>query len=114
MFYDIYDIENYEKIQGEIKTFIGVSKTIDLDESELDQLKIGDKIIVYFYPYSQKYIYSLFPKYGTITNIKSFENEPIDLLSITLKNDINEYNANQEGVGLYSRAFDVIIKKIID
>jgi hypothetical protein len=113
MFYDEYDIENYENIQFKIETFIGVSKTLDIHEYELNQIEIGDKIIVYYYPFSQKYIYNLYPKYGIVTNIKYFENQLLDLNSITLKNDTNEYSANQEGVGLYSRGFDVVIKKII-
>jgi hypothetical protein len=115
MFYDQYDNENFEQTEEEeVKQFIGTSKTINIYEDELDDIKIGDKIAVYFYPHSQKYLFLLYPKYGEVINIKKSDNDQISLDDIILKNNYNEYNANHDGVGIYSysRGFDVIIKKI--
>jgi hypothetical protein len=44
----------------------------------VSELKINDKIVVYFYPDSQRYINQLYPKYGTVVKILSDDEMDID------------------------------------
>ena len=108
MFYDDEEINFYEDQEIKIKEFIGLSK---YEEIYKDEIKLGDKIVINFYPDSQKYIYMLYSKYGEIIKIE--DKDEYNLFSIILKNDTTEYNAFHLGVGLYGRGFEYRIIKLI-
>lgn len=111
MFYEQQnEINYYKKQQDEINKFIKNNTIVDIDKSEL---KIGDKIIIYFYACSQKYIYTLYPKYGEVIENKNYPNEEVLLINYIIKNERNTYNAFHEGLGIYSNCFDYKIVKLI-
>jgi hypothetical protein len=56
-------------------------------EIELENIKLNDLIYIKFIPYSQKYIYRLYPKYGRLLNdnkIKTYKNSIEDLFHDTV------------------------------
>ena len=110
MFYDEYEINYYEKEIDDVNEFIGNKETKNI--SGLD-IQIGDKIIVYFYPASQKHIYTLYPKYGEVIENKNTQDDDYTLFNVTLKNNNHTYHAFHEGLGIYSRCFDYKIVKVI-
>jgi hypothetical protein len=110
MFYDEYEVNFYEEQNKQILEFIGDKTKEEIKERNL---QIGDKIVVYFYPASQKYIYTLYPKYGTIIENTNQDNDDFSLMNIMLKNNNTEYEAFHGGVGLYSRAFDYKVFKLV-
>lgn len=89
----------FNKIQNEIYNKITLNKLIPV---EILDLKIGDKILVNFYPYSQKHISSLHSKMGTIKNIE-FDKLNDDVTSfVTIKNYKEEVeNLLHEGISYY-------------
>ena len=110
MFYEDDEELIYYEEQKQVKNFIGINNTIDIDEKEL---KVGDKIVIYFYSCSQKYIYQLYPKYGKIIKNINKENNEFSLRNIKLKNNKTEYYASHGGVCLYSDGFEYRIVKLI-
>ena len=46
-----------------------------LENNDIKNLREGDIIIIYFYPLSQKYLYTLYPKIGTICTNTEYINE---------------------------------------
>lgn len=76
----------------------------ETDESEL---KLDDKIIIYFSPDSQRYIYSLYPKCGQIVQIR-------DNILIKNANDTIE-NMFHENVSYYgdSKGYSYQIFKLV-
>lgn len=102
-YYDEYDINYFEEKEEEIKNYIGKN---EIEEINYSQIKVGDKIIINFYPYSQKYIYILYPKYGKVI-------ENIDKNNIIIKNDKKIYNIFHEGVSIINNGYDYRIFRII-
>jgi hypothetical protein len=92
MFND-YDISLYNTISDRIYKEIAnkTKKPININD-----INIGNTVMVEFMPYSQKYIYHLYPKYGTVNSIyKKIDNE----IEITIKNLNGEIeNLLHEGV----------------
>jgi len=109
-YYDNDEFNYYTEQEEEVNKFIGSNCIEDINEKEL---KLGDKIVIYFYSYSQKYIYLLYPKYGEIIKNTNLENENFSLMNIQLKNNNTEYNAFHDNVCLYSKGFDYQVIKII-
>ena len=89
----------FNKVQNEIYNKITLNKLIPV---EILDLKIGDKILVNFHPYSQKHISSLHSKMGTIKNIE-FDKLNDDVTSfVTIKNYKEEVeNLLHEGISYY-------------
>jgi hypothetical protein len=110
MFYDEDDINYYNKQSDEVEKFIINKKIININESEI---KIGDKIVIYFTPYSQKYIYTVYPKYGEVIEDSNDPYQEFSLMNIIIKNDKQIYNAYHEELGLYGRCYDYKIIKLI-
>jgi hypothetical protein len=86
-FYDD-EINDFEiQVQNITNQLIGKKiKPIDFDE-----IKIGDDVYITFYPCSQKYLYTLLPKYGQVlkiekTQYENFDNELITDIEIQIKN----------------------------
>jgi hypothetical protein len=64
-------------------------------------LKVGDKVVIYFYSDSQRDMFTLYPKFGEVTKIEPKEEPMTDdyysekcIERITLKNSETEYNAS--------------------
>lgn len=110
MFYDEDEFNYYEEQTEEVKKFINNKEILDINYNDI---RIGDKIVVYFYPASQKYMYTLYPKYGEVIKDKNKENEEHTLFQVILKNDNEIYNAFHDGLGIYSRCFDYKVVKLI-
>ena len=110
MFYDEDDIIYYEEQQKEVQKFIGNQNTEYINENSIN---IGDKIVIEFYPYSQRHIYILYFKYGEVIENINNEDEETSLMNVRLKNNKTEYYALHDGVGLYSRGYDYRVIKLI-
>lgn len=65
-YYDDYELEKYNEMCNNIEEFCMEKQKKDI---LLNELLIGQTIIIHFYPYSQKYIYKLYPKYGKIIKL---------------------------------------------
>ena len=63
--------ENAEKIIYEQKTYEIQTILIDKQviEIKIEDININDNIYIIFMSYSQRYIYTLYPKYGTVISI---------------------------------------------
>ncbi len=66
-FYQEDEIKNYEESTDYITNLIANSK---IKPIEISDLQVNDTVYINFYPNSQKYIYSLYPKYGKVLSIK--------------------------------------------
>lgn len=76
--FDLYDMENYNEKNEEIDQFI---KNRTVAPIELSELKVGQTVVVYFNPYSQKYIHILTPKIGKIVQIsKTYDLDEYQIL----------------------------------
>jgi len=135
--YNSYEIDEYEKYnkmvnkfkKNNIKSTRFFKKWIKVDYSNL---KINDIVIIYFYPDSQKYLYSLYPKAGKVIKINNdndinmedltpeekmlFSNHTIE--NITIKPFNNKKYANDilshDWLGYFgnSRSYDYEIYKL--
>ena len=110
MFYDEDDVSYYEEQQKEVEKFIGNHNTERVDETSIN---IEDKIVIYFYPCSQRHIYLLYSKYGEVIENTNNKDEELSLINIRLKNNNTQYYALQDGVCLYSRGYDYSVIKLI-
>ncbi len=110
MFYSDYEINYFDEQILKVNKFIKNTPTQQIYENEI---KVGDKIIIYFYPNSQKYMYILYPKYGKVIEDRNNSDEEYSLLNVIIKNDNEIYNAFHCGVSLYSTGFDYEIIKLI-
>ena len=90
MTHDEYLINYYNKQQEDIELFINNKQTIIINN--FDEIKLNDDLIINFYPYSQKYVYTLFSKYGTVVSIDNHNNTEF-LYNIELKNKNETYHA---------------------
>jgi len=91
-FYDDYEIEEYEKAQSDIKLNISNKK---LKKVNINEINVGDMVYASFYPCSQKYIYTLFPKFGNVISIENkiitnYDDKEEVVLDIKIKNYKNE------------------------
>lgn len=87
-----YEIEEYDKITSEINSILLNKKITKVD---INNVKTNDMIYVCFYPNSQKYIYTLTPKFGKVIsceNIKfiTFNDKEENEIQIQIKNYKNE------------------------
>jgi len=61
------------------------------------ELRVGDKIIIYFYPDSLKYINELFPKFGEVISIdpdtQNSDDEKVTIERVTLHNGVSNIKA---------------------
>ena len=112
-FYDEDEIMIFNTINQEIQNKIKDKKLTNIS---LDKININDNLYVIFNPCSQKYIYTLTPKYGivkTINNIKNnYINNNEDVIDITIENYKNEEeNLMHEGVSYmgHSSGYDYSI-----
>jgi hypothetical protein len=78
----------------------------------VNDVNIGDKIIAYFYPSSQKYIVDLYPKFGTVNEIL-LENNDIERINI-ITPDGGKENLAHFYVSYFgdSRGYDYSIYKL--
>jgi len=94
--YDSYEIDEYQKYnkmvnkfkKNNIKSDKFLKKWIKVDYSDI---KINDIIIIYFYTYSQKYLYSLYPKAGKVIKIDNNNDVDMDDMTIDEKNIFSDY-----------------------
>jgi hypothetical protein len=105
-FYDRDEIDFNTKINKKLNDFL-----IDtmITKINIEDLKIGQIIVVYFIPYSQKYIYSLHPKFGKIYSVSD------NLHEIQIINTDNKIEKLfHDGVSYYgdSLGYDYEIKQI--
>lgn len=70
------DDSDYNLIINELQKIIADKKLIP---RKLSEINVGDKVYINFYPNSQKYIYTLYPKLGTVKNIKIYELDDCEL-----------------------------------
>jgi hypothetical protein len=64
--FDEFEIEIYEKENEEIQK---ITKDHKQTPIRLEELQVGQIVLITFCPYSQRYIYTLTPKLGQIVNI---------------------------------------------
>lgn len=64
-----YDYENYEKLNQKITDYMEINNIKSKKQVSITELKQGQLILIDFLPYSQKYIYKLYSKIGTIQEI---------------------------------------------
>lgn len=83
----------------------------ELEDIGIDEIKLGDKVIINFYPCSQKYIYTLYPKYGTVIQIND-NREDYD--GIIIQNENTTYNLLFGNLSPYSAAYDYYIRLLKD
>lgn len=110
MFYTEYELDYYNEQVVKVNNFIQTKKLLCINDNEI---KVGDKIVVNFYSFSQKYMYMLYPKYGEVIENNNISIEGYSLMNIILKNDDENYNAFHESVCLYSRGFDYQVLKLV-
>ncbi len=106
--FDCFEEEHfnsYKKDCDNFKNSLGTDekwKKIDCESN----LKINDNIYIEYLPYSQKYLYTHTPECGTIVEIK----ESGDIIIKNHKNIL--LNIEKDHLGLYSKAYDMILKKL--
>ena len=71
MYYEQNEIDYYENEIKKINNIIDKKKMIMCDITEL---KVGQYVFVEFFPFSQKYIYTLLPKLGKISIVPKHNN----------------------------------------
>uniref|UniRef100_A0A6C0HA15 Uncharacterized protein n=1 Tax=viral metagenome TaxID=1070528 RepID=A0A6C0HA15_9ZZZZ len=95
----------YEQITQKIQNILINKQMMEIKEEDIN---INDNIYIIFMSYSQKYIYSLYPKYGTVMSI--------DNNNIIIKN-INNENENilHDNISYFgdSLGYEYTIYKII-
>ncbi len=97
MFY--LDDTDYNLITDELQKIISNKKLTPL---KLSEVKNGDQVYINFYPNSQKYIYTLYPKLGTVEKIKMYKFDNNEIPSVTIKNHKGEIeDLFHEGVSYY-------------
>lgn len=69
------DYEYYENINKNITEYIDKNNIKSKKHVQITELKPGQRILIEFLPYSQKYIYKLYPKFGTIEEINWSDEE---------------------------------------
>jgi len=110
--YNQYDIDNFNNETNKKNEFKNKFNNY-IFINNIDKLKINDIVIIEYYPYSQKYIYNLYPKFGKIINILNLELYNDDILSIIILQNNNEiYNASHGQYNMYNRGYDYDIIKI--
>lgn len=120
---DYLDSIEYDKHVDELNKFIfqHSDSTHQFKETTVSDLKIGDKIFIEFYPFSQKYVFMLYPKYGTIIEIIPFDDLNSDsnsdicpIENIIISNDKISYSISHGFYGYFNntRSYDFIIKKL--
>ena len=100
---DIDFEKQYYNIQS--KLISDYIKNYDLIEVDINDLKIGDKVVIHFMTYSQKYMYQLYSKYGTIIKIEDIN----DHNGILLQNDHNIYNLLYPDLSMYASGYEYTI-----
>lgn len=78
-----FDDSEYNTIVEKTNEIIGNRNKVPI---KLSDIRIGDNILVQFYPYSQKYIYSLYPKIGTVRTKEIYVHNGNDFPSISIAN----------------------------
>lgn len=99
-FYDKDEIMIFHTINQEIQNKI-IDKKLKI--ISLDKININDNLYVIFHPFSQKYIYTLTPKYGKVKTINNIENV-IDIMIDNYKN--SEENLLHAGVSYMGHSYD--------
>ena len=95
----------YEQITQEIQNILVNKQMIKIN---IEDININDTIYIIYMPYSQRYIYLLHPKYGTVISI--------DNNNIIIKNINNETeNMLHDNISYFgdSLGYEYIIYKII-
>jgi hypothetical protein len=82
-----FDDYEYNLIQEELKGIISKNELIPI---KLSDIKIGDKLYIDFSPYSQKYIYVLHSKLGTVECIKIYDTNDNNFSTVMIKNHKGE------------------------
>lgn len=111
--YDSDDSINFEKTYYKIqlKLISDFTKNHKLVEIDINDLKIGNKVVIHFTTYSQKYMYHLYSRYGTIIKIEDKMEIPNNIL---LQNDHNIYDLLYPDLSIYGSGYDYIIYLLID
>ena len=110
------DETNYNEIVLKATTYENSLKTNSNNWVKINfsDIKLGDKIIIHFNPFSQLYIYSLYPKFGEVVLIlpileltNDYSIQELTLERLTLKYDDLEFNADHDWCSYYgdSRGF---------
>jgi len=128
--FDYFDDSKYNEECEKLKHFKSICETNDLKfkKTNFDDLKPKDFIYIEFYPYSQKNIYSLYPIFGVIKEIKpliptiSSSNEQLQDLTIerliltsifdNLENNTHQGYHNWTSYFGNSRGYDYTIYKL--
>jgi len=111
MFYSNEDMTMYYKYKNNIVEFKSLFKKKIWAEIALKDISINDKLIIIYYPLSQKNMYDAYPKYGTVCKIKDEVN---DLEDIILVNWENKYNASHGNFCIYSKGYDYKILRLVE
>jgi|UniRef100_A0A6C0EC33 hypothetical protein len=100
--------ENYNKCIDEIEN---IKKNKSCTSIDINKIKIGELIYIIFMPYSQKYIYDLYPKCGyvqsieIINSINPFTNKTEENYNIIIKNMSNiDENLLHDGVSYFGQS----------
>jgi len=102
----------YNEILTKVESYKSSFKTDSLDWFRIafSDIKVGDKLIIYYYPDSQRYINVIYPKFGDVIKIDSEIQMTNDFFSeknierLTLKNQEIEYNASQPWCSYYGNS----------
>ena len=95
----------YEQITQEIQNILINKRAIEI---KIENININDNIYIVYMPYSQRYIYLLYPKYGNVISI--------DNNNIIIKNINNETeNILHDNISYFgdSLGYEYTIYKII-
>ena len=128
--FDYFNDTKYNEECQKLKHFKSILETNDFKfkKTNFDDLKPKDIIYIEFYPYSQKYIYDLYPIFGIIKEIKPLipivnsSNEQLQDLTIerliltsifnNLENNIHQGFHHWTSYLGNSRGYDYIIYKL--
>lgn len=105
---EYYDEEKYYIEQQELVN--NYKNNYKLENISIDDIKLGDKVIISFYPCSQKYMYTLYSKYGTVIKINDSEDD----YDIIIQNEQTTYNLLFGNLSPYSAAYDYSIYLLND
>lgn len=92
----------------------------DWVECHENSLNVGDIVFVEYFPDSQKHLYTHYPEYGTVQEIKEFtyesptDNQLVKELSIIILNYNGDLiDLNKDHLSIYSRGYYMFITKYV-
>ncbi len=107
MYYDDEEVQYYKEYKNECIKYKNNIGSDNMWKSFESNINLGDKIYIEYLPMSQKYIFTHTPECGIVVEI----NENKEIFILNHKNQVT--NIEKGYLGLYSKAYDMIIYKYI-